>query len=261
MHGLAWVHAPIPSGLAVAFATGVMLTSCSGGPAPDGAALARIYTRAEIPEREYGFPSEIARTYVDGGGKERVYLVQEPEPVDDSSCMLVYLHGAGGREGQGMGDEFAQRTFNRLRTLMAEKQWTYVSPRDYEFDDLRRDIERRYGKRKVFLAGPSAGGKAVLFEALKNPDAYVGLILMCPAWHFAMGGISSVKPLRMPIVLVSGEKDGVIAPFCRELATRLAKRNRQFVFAEIPGAGHAEPLVHMNWERAVAFLTDAAGPS
>ena len=38
----------------------------------------------------------------------------------------------------------------------------------------------------------------------------------------------------------------VVMDSCRELATRLAKRSRQFVFAEIPGAGHAEALVHMN---------------
>ncbi len=251
-------------GLATAVHLAVVTTwlaACSSPPPPvDGSIAAKEYTCAEYPDVEYVYPKEVSRSYTDAMGNEHVYMAQIPEELTDKTAILIYLHGAGSKEQQGMGHESCKATFERLRTLMTAKGWLYVSPRDYEQPGLIAHLKKEYGSRPVYLAGPSAGGKAVLQAALKTPDAYAGLIVMCPAWHFSRGGMEHVEKLGMPIVLVSGEKDGIIAPFCRDLAATLTRHNPNVVFAEIPGAGHGGPLKQIVWERAVEYVASRSEP-
>jgi pimeloyl-ACP methyl ester carboxylesterase len=225
----------------------------------DGFEGAKEYTYPAHPEIEYVHPKEVTRTYKDGKGNEHVYMAQIPEKLETDAPVLIYLHGAGGKEDQGMGYEFCWGNFHCLRTLLAAKGWLYVSPRDYDQEGLMAHLKKEYGERQVFLAGPSAGGKALLQAAVATPGDYAGLIVMCPAWHFSVGGLGkNVKKLDMPIVLISGEKDGMIAPFCRELAARLKQHNDDVVFAEIPGAGHSKPIIQVNWEKSIAFVESRA---
>ena len=109
------------------------------------------------------------------------------------------------------------------------------------------------------MSGASAGGRDVLHEALKNSLPYAGLILMCPASFFPPGGLVGIDGLDMPIWLLSGEKDGLIAPFCRRLAAELECWGKRCHFVQVPEGGHSAPLLKIDWARALDYVSVAEG--
>src|SRR5258706_3825637 len=90
------------------------------------------------------FPTEKQITYRDQKSAEHIYLVQEPSERPANPRLLIYMHGAGGLEEQGMDPVWASGTFARLRRLMNQWQWIYVCPRDPEFQDLRKHLQTQY---------------------------------------------------------------------------------------------------------------------
>ena len=99
----------------------------------------------EAPE---DYPPYQRRTYTDLESKPHVYLVQEPAAPDTAKHILVYMHGGGGNEHEGMNSRGFEASFTRLRALLTQKEWIYITPRDYEYDarlflDTRPIFEHR----------------------------------------------------------------------------------------------------------------------
>ena len=102
------------------------------------------------------FPQERQVLYQDRAKKNHVYLVQEPATIPPQPRVLIYMHGTGGMEEQGMDPKWASSTFSRLRSLMTKWQWVYVCPRDAEFSGLLQQLREIYHPEKIYLAGASA---------------------------------------------------------------------------------------------------------
>ena len=203
-------------------------------------------------------PPELTLTYVDTNGVEHLYLAQEPQvrPIPADTPILIFMHGKGGKEEQGM-----RKLFPGLRELLDGRGWIYVCPRDGEFEGLRCELVRRYGERTLYLSGASAGGRAALREALQHPAAYAGLILMCPA--LAPEKLPTFKSdaslLPMPLWMICGEMDLDFAATCRALQAVLTNRQQAVHYFEIPGGDHNAPCSKINWEEALRFVSEAAG--
>jgi len=200
------------------------------------------------------YAREFVVRYSDAEGGTHVYLVQEPlSSLGERAAILIYMHGAGGREEQGM------TVFPKLRELLNSMGWVYVCPRDNEFDGLCRDLGKRYGERRLYLSGASAGGRWALQEAIQHGSRYSGLILMCPAAFVGtfFGALDAGEPfLKMPVWLVCGERDSSYAATCRLLAQAVKQRGGRVRYREIPGGDHDDPWRQIRWTDAIKFVSE-----
>ncbi|MBA4388331.1 MAG: hypothetical protein C0404_10145 [Verrucomicrobia bacterium] len=190
--------------------------------------------------------------YKDIAGRHHPVLVQMPADAEHATNapILIYMHGAGGREEQGM------KLFPKLRTLLNERSWIFICPRDYEYEDLRVELARRYGKRKLFLSGASAGANSAFKEAAGHTNVYSGLILMCPAVHPTAVDEAGKELAGMPLWLVCGELDRIPVESSRKLYSLLKQMNSPVNYHEIPGGNHDAPCFKIAWEDALRFVQE-----
>ncbi|MHC4884980.1 MAG: hypothetical protein ACYTGH_07840 [Planctomycetota bacterium] len=201
------------------------------------------------------YPKEKRVTYRDASGRTRVYLVQEPEPLKPGAKVLIYMHGAGGKEEQGMDVRYACRTFGRLRPLMNEMGWIYACPRDSEYKGLLEHLKKTYNPGQIVLAGASAGGASVVWEVGRNPAPYAGLILMCPAMRSWKG----IERFKAPIYVVGGEYDTMIRLRTLSFLRLLKKRGMKHTYIEIPKGDHGAPVEQIDWKVALTFVLSGNG--
>ena len=201
---------------------------------------------------QHTFPASRTETYSDPAKKPRIYQVQEPKALPDHPNLLIYMHGSAGKEEQGMDPLWERGTFARLRTLMNRWGWVYVCPRDAEFAGLLKHLEEKYAPQNIYLAGASGGGNIALWEAQKNPSAYAGLLLLCPA----IQGSRKINPgpSAMPVWIVSASKDRNITQKCRALVKQLEALQSTCFYREIAGGHHGTPLQKVDWQKALEFL-------
>ena len=198
-------------------------------------------------------PMVMTLNYESARDVSHMYLVQEPEetPISKESFILIYMHGMGGEEEQGM------ELFPELRAHLNEIGGIFVCPRDNEYTGLISDLINRYGKRKIYLSGASAGGRRAVWEANRHPERYSGLILMCPAVKRSQLILNlSDNPLPMPAWIVCGENDIMYAAASRWLTETLKKKKRAVFYNEIPGGDHNVPCKLINWNAALKFLCE-----
>lgn len=197
------------------------------------------------------YPEAKIVTYQSADGDSHVYAVQDSTHLVTQTHVLIYMHGSAGLEEQGM------QLFPSLRRLLHARGWIYICPRDEDYKGLLREIENRYGKQPIFLSGASAGGSSAFEEAIRNPGAYSGLILMCPAISSAGVGNEVSRLLTMPVWIVAGERDNYSVEASRRLYQILNSGDHRVHYHEIPKGNHNAPLKQIEWERALDFLTEA----
>ena len=170
----------------------------------------------------------------DGDGYN-YYRSEFPENFVESSPLIVYFHGAGADEKQGV-DKLAT-----LRRRFGELGFGYVSPRHYEFADLRQHLFAEHGRRPLHLIGGSRGGREVLEELIRHPGWYAGAILLCPAVVDVER--YDLSQLSAPIFIVVGDADAQCYPGCQDLARRLQADGRAVKLTIVPGGDHSSPYL------------------
>lgn len=177
------------------------------------------------------------------------YFYQEPVAgLQSSAPILIYVHGAGAKEEEGM-------RFHDLRKLLHEWGWLFVSIREYEFSGLLVHLKEQYGERKIFVVGLSAGGKQTYLETKKNPERYAGVILMCPAMHDV--GVISKESFPMPVYMICGDLDKAYAKACRLIQDKITNFEGKVEYIEIPGGNHGAPCRMIVWADALRFIGGA----
>lgn len=198
------------------------------------------------------FQAARTETYRDSEKRLHRYQVQEPKDFQAKPNILIYMHGSAGKEEQGMDLQWERGTFARLRILMNRWRWVYVCPRDAEFDGLLKHLEETYAPQDIYLAGASGGGNIALWEAQRNPSAYAGLLLLCPAIKRRKS--NNPSPPAMPVWIVSATRDRKITQKCRVLVRELESLQSPCFYREIAGGHHGTPLQKVHWQKALEFL-------
>ena len=212
------------------------------------ASLIFIFAIGAIATAAHSIPNWQKITYQNAAGESHVFALKEPTEINADSYIFIYMHGAAGLEEQGM------ELFPSLRKLLTEKKWIYVCPRDDDYQGLRNELELRYGKHLIFLSGASAGGNSAFEEATRNPSAYKGLILLCPAIDPGAITQKTALSLKMPVWIIAGDRDGISIDASRKLYQLLRSAHRPVDYDEIPGGNHNAPLTQINWRDAVSFV-------
>lgn len=210
------------------------------------------YSRPDFSNIAIGYPDAMSFPMTATRGQDQYCMVQEPATIRPAAPIMIYMHGADGDETQGMDPEYAEGTFARLRTLLADRGWIYVTARIADFDGLRSELESKYGPRPIVLSGSSLGGKQSLMEAMANPSEYAGVIAMCPALPFS--DASPAKALTMPVYIESGERDVLIAEVSRKIAGVLRRQGTPYIYIEIPEGTHRTPIEQIDWDRALRLV-------
>ena len=231
-----------------------LLVHC-GGPdeivgLQDGAAFIRhgdAVTAPPLPEPSHG-------EYDDARGLHHVYLYQAGRDLSTMSRALIYAHGAGSDERQGMSDK---AEFVQLRDWALANNALYVSPRDHDLNGLNRELSRVWGISECAVVGVSAGGNAAYFAALQEPARWKALILLCPAVPPTDKVFKGVRSLTMPIFVAVGEEDVLIRRFCRQLAARVERNPAKFTFVEVPKTDHGGLIKRVDLKAALGFVLPA----
>lgn len=181
----------------------------------------------------------------DGAGG--VYLLQAPTNPSPDAAVIIYMHGAKKDETQGMS------LFPILRQEIAEKGWIYVSPRAYEYEGLVADLTMRFGRRRLYLAGASAGARVSFEEICRIPRAYAGQFLIGPA-------LRRRRPVEgrvtVPTFIIYGDLDGRNTESAQLVAEELRRQKVPVREVVVKGEGHDAPYGRQDWwYEALTFVT------
>lgn len=192
-------------------------------------------------------PKEFAVDYALPNGGRGHYLVQAPTNPSPDARLFIYMHGARKDETQGMN------LFPILRRQLADKGWILVSPRDYEYDGLTADLATRFGKRRIYLAGASAGARVSFDELCRKPEAYSGVFLIGPALRHQKPPPGRVV---VPTFIIYGDEDGPNTDSAALVASELKRQRVPVKEVVIEGDGHEAPYGRQAWwYDALTFVT------
>lgn len=139
--------------------------------------------------REDGFVSPV-------DGTRQTYLVQQwvGARAGARPLLVIYLHGSGSPQNQGMTAGIYGDVFGRLGRWMASRPdgTVYICPEyrgnswmgpaaEWDMVELLRVARERYRPGVVLLTGGSMGGTSALIFASLHPDLINGVLAWCPA--------------------------------------------------------------------------------
>jgi pimeloyl-ACP methyl ester carboxylesterase len=215
---------------------------------------------------------------------QQTYLVQSWNHGNDKNVgplLVIYLHGAGGNQSQGVTVGTYDNLFGKMGEWLSKQNAVYICPEyrgnswmgpDAEKDvvEILRLAKEKYRPIRVLLTGASMGGTSALIFASRHPGLIDGVIAWCPATepalmfpkfgdHFrtSYGGSPEqmadvyrertsrdhAKELaKLPSVIIHGKADAVIpVEHSRVLVERLKDLKANVNYIEVEG-GHDAPL-------------------
>mgnify|MGYP002011423250 CR=1 FL=1 len=191
--------------------------------------------------------------YLDPHGLPRVYRMRPAPRGESARGVLIYLHGAGGTEDQGLDPRLGGGTFARLFRELDARGWAYVCPRDAELDGLVAKLREEHEGAPLYLAGASMGGRQAFAACARAGHPFAGVILLCPAMNYQAKG---QPPASLPATwLVCGDADTISTGPSRELAQDLSRRaSPPGRYRELPGGDHGSPLREVDWGAALDLV-------
>jgi dipeptidyl aminopeptidase/acylaminoacyl peptidase len=107
--------------------------------------------------------------------------------------LVLYLHGSGSHQDQGMKTGIYNDLFGRMGQWMsAQRRAVYICPEyrgnswmgpaaEADVVEILRLARERYHPARVLLTGGSMGGTSALIFASRHPDLLDGVLALCPA--------------------------------------------------------------------------------
>jgi len=129
-------------------------------------------------------------------GTTQTYLLDVPDQHPPRG-IVVYLHGAGSNQDQGMDEQIFNGTFGWCRQWLYEKGWVYACPEyrgkdswmnqsaEADVTQLITLLHKQFKISKLILSGGSMGGTSAFIYAVRNPRMIGGVIAFCPATDMA----------------------------------------------------------------------------
>jgi poly(3-hydroxybutyrate) depolymerase len=180
------------------------------------------------------------------------YRVYIPTTYDASRKypLIVLLHGAGGDESdflEGYGGEFpklAEAHGYILASVSGRGPVTgYAKASGSEQDviDVMEIVKKRYDvdPARVYLGGHSMGGGGTWRVGMVYADRFAGLIPIAGTSTAVLPGLDALVKRKMPVMMVCGEKDALVAVAgCREVAEKAKAAGAPIHYAEYAAGDH-----------------------
>ncbi len=225
------------------------------------AGLARA-AKMEVPDRGDLFLSY--RSTFDG--KLVPYRVYVPASYDRSKKypLVMLLHGAGGDETdfmeayQGLWPKMAEQHGFILASVTGRgplSGYSKESGGEQDVLDVMELVKSRYNVGKIFLGGHSMGGQGTWRLGTLYADKWAGLIPIA-----GTNAQVQINP-KMPVMIVCGEKDALVAVAgCRAAAEKAKSANAPVKYNEYATGDHLSVAV-MSIPDIFAWLDEQAGRS
>jgi len=206
---------------------------------------------------EYGSVPRQERFMSPSLKRELDYLVCGPDSAPPRA-IVIYMHGAGGKVEQGMSVDNYGGAFGRLRQLAKQRRYLYVCA---EADGFRAEAGRNlieltsllagsYPGIPVYIAGASAGGRAVVHSIVEGARGYAGIVLICPGVDRDVYADRNMS-LRVPVYVSHGIQDGVVPVANVDQYVEYLKRQGVSVTYDRITGDHDAPLIRMDWHKAL----------
>jgi predicted peptidase len=208
-------------------------------------------------ERDSGF---VDRIHKDPDGREVKYVLFVPHEYkgDKPYPLILFLHGAGEREG-GKKAPVEVGIGPAIKKLGEEKfgffvliprcgpapghSWRADGPDAHQALAMLQDVDKDYkiDAKRVYLTGLSMGGFGTWGLAAQHPERWAAIVPICGG-----GSPKNVPKIRdIPCWCFHGEKDPTVpAEKSREMIKALEAAGGHPKYTEYPGVGHN------SWDKA-----------
>jgi predicted esterase len=197
-----------------------------------------------------------------------VILPPRLEP-DESACLIVALHGYGGR-ARDMAEIWRDAAARARAILVVPQSFIAIGP-GYRWGKLEEAeylvehaidhvVESHHvDTARIVLTGFSQGGSLAFYLGLKRPDRIAGLIPVGAYADEATLKHARVDGLMPRIFIMVGDEDPALDG-CRRTARALEDAGFDVKLNVYPGVAHAFPRSReTELDRALAFVLQSAG--
>lgn len=227
------------------------------------AALLWLTFARPVRAEDRGF---LNRTYKDANGKEYQYVLFVPHDYkgDKPSPLILFLHGAGEREGGkkapvevGIGPAIKKLGEEHFRFFVLiprcganpgkpiPANWGADGPDAQRALAMLDEVQKDYkiDAKRIYLSGLSMGGFGTWSLAAKYPDRWAAIVPICGGGKPA----DAEKIKDIPCWCFHGADDPTVpAARSREMVEALKKAGGHPKYDEYPG------VQHNSWDRAYA---------
>lgn len=164
-------------------------------------------------------PGKVVRKTFNFAEKERSYFLYEPEkPSEGKRPLIITLHGSGG-DGRMLVDNWKEIAAREGVVLLGPQSfggrgWELIGDSP-EFFQALVDIavkEFNVDDRRIYLFGFSAGGHFALSLAVLEPQYFAAAAVYAGSLLPELDQVLGTAERKIPIVLVGGKTDAVVAP-------------------------------------------------
>jgi predicted peptidase len=217
-----------------------------------GIALLMAFAMLSIQAADPAQRGFLTRSHKGSDGKTTSYVLFVPHDYqgDKQYPLILFLHGAGEREGGkkapvevGIGPAIKknEKTFPFLvlipRCSAAPNNWLADGPDAQRalamIDDVRKDF--KVDDKRIYLTGLSMGGYGTWSLAAKYPDRWAAIVPICGKGDPA----TAEKIKHIPCWAFHGDKDTAVkVEGSRNMIDAMKKAGGNPKYTEYPGVGH-----------------------
>jgi poly(3-hydroxybutyrate) depolymerase len=177
-------------------------------------------------------PGKVVRKTFKFADAARTYFLYEPDKAPDGKRpLIITLHGSGG-DARMLVDNWKDIASREGVVVMGPqsfegKGWELIGDSPEFFQALVDTAVRDYNvdDRRVYLFGFSAGGHFALSLAVLEPEYFAAAAVYAGALMPNLNDVAAASERRIPIVLVGGKQDTVVAPpYLEDTRARLNAR-------------------------------------
>lgn len=203
-----------------------------------------------------GYQVRTFRSSVDGSDQPYALYLPKVLASGRQYPLVISLHGAGGTHRNGIRQVFGVPAAAPLPEVeyivaapLARGSMGYEGIAETDVFDTLAHVKAAYpvDANRVYLTGVSMGGSGTLSIALRRPDTWAAIAVVCGGAPSGTVNLAA-NALNIPVHLFHGDQDAVVpVEVGRRWHELFRQAGVQVAYREFPGEGHnIAPLAYRN---------------